>query len=89
MFFAHTSRENHLVFPLTYLENDHFAIICLEVECPGGSDEAVGLVHHILPKSSDQSQGVQQVNPWHHGLQLHNKEAMLSTLFFANIHPDY
>lgn len=89
MLFAQTSRENHLVALLTYLENDHFAIISLEVERPGGSDEAVGLVHHILPKSSDQGQGVQQVNPWYHGLQLHNKEAMLSTLFFAYIHLDY
>lgn len=54
----------------TYLENDNFAIISLEVERPCGRDEAVGLIHHILPKTSDQSQRVQEVNPGHHGFQL-------------------
>lgn len=38
-----------LFFPLAYLKNNNLAIISLQVECPGGGDEAVGLVHYILP----------------------------------------
>lgn len=57
-------------YSVQYLENDNFAVISLEVERPGGGDEAVGLIHHIIPKASDQSHGVQHVNPGHHGLQL-------------------
>lgn len=41
----------------------------------------MGLTHYIIPKSSDQSQGVQQVNPRHHGLQL-KKRAQLNTWGF-------
>lgn len=55
---------------MSYLKNDNFAIISLKVECPRGSDEAVCLAHYIIPKSSDQCEGVQQVNPRHHCLQL-------------------
>lgn len=58
----------------SHLKDDNFAIISLEVECPCGSDEAVGLTHDILPKPSDQSQGVQQVYPRHHGLQLEKRK---------------
>lgn len=77
---------------LGYLENDNFAIISLQVERPRGCDEAVGLIHHILPETSDQSQGVQEVNPGHHGLQLRGGEGgkpTLSTLSIIEICTDH
>lgn len=83
----HNVKLDHLVFlpcRVPYLENDNFAIISLEVECPRGRDEAVGLTHYILPEPSNQSQGVQQVNPGHHSLQLKKQtQAQLSPLFFT------
>lgn len=60
-------------FSFTYLANDDFAIISLEVKSPCGSDEAVGLTHYIIPETSDQSQWVQKVNLRHHALQLGEK----------------
>lgn len=62
------------LFSFTYLANDDFAIISLEVKSPCGSDEAVGLTHYIIPETSDQSQWVQKVNLRHHALQLGEKK---------------
>lgn len=84
MSFADVSDHCNSVF-LAYLENDNLAIVGLEVERPGGSDPAVGLAHHILPQPSDQSHGVQQVNLWHHGVQLEGKEILRIPFFLAVI----
>lgn len=62
-----------IAFSLAYLKNDNLAVIGLQVESPGGGDQAVGLVHYVFPEPSDQRQGVQQVDPWHHGVQLRAK----------------
>lgn len=59
---------------MRYLENDNFSIIRLEIESPGRSDEAVGLTHYIIPKTSNQSQRVQEMNPGHQGIQLWTKK---------------
>lgn len=56
-----------------YLENYHFAIICLEVKCPGWGDEAVSLAHHVFPETPHQSQWVQEMDPGHHCQQLPTK----------------
>lgn len=68
-----TSSSSH------YLENDYFAIICLEIKCPGWCDKAVGLAHHTFPKTSHQSQRVQEMDSGHHSQQLctPNKEEQL------------
>lgn len=41
--------EISIAFSLAYLKNDNLAIISLQVERPRGGDQAVGLVHYILP----------------------------------------
>lgn len=46
--------SERIIYFFLNLENDNFAIIGLEVERPRGGDEAVGLIHHVLPKPSDQ-----------------------------------
>lgn len=71
---THIVRSAHLALVMRYLENDNFSIIRLEIESPGGSDEAVGLTHYIIPKTSNQSQRVQEMNPGHHGIQLWKKK---------------
>lgn len=78
------------LYLVQYLENDNFAIISLQVEGPRGGDKAVGLTHYIIPKPSDQSQGVEQVNPGHHGLQLQRQERHTEfTLYNCVIHTDH
>lgn len=56
-----------------YLENDHFAIICLEVKRPGWSDETVSLAHHVFPETPHQSQRVQDMDSGYHHQQLPTK----------------
>lgn len=57
-------------FQFEYLKDNNFPVISLEVERPCGSDEAVGLTHDVVPKSSDQSQRVQHVYSGQHRFQL-------------------
>lgn len=75
--FAHIVKisSSSLCHQHLYLENDNFSIIRLEIEGPGGCDEAVGLTHYIIPKTSNQSQRVQEMNPGHHGIQLGKMES--------------
>lgn len=68
------------------LKNDNFAIISLKVKCPRRGDEAVGLVHYILPETSDQCQWVKQVHPGHHSLQL-ERTSNNNELPAPNLHP--